>query len=398
MLKNSNVSRENEKIGFQIIYLILSYAAWGVFWGAWGILLPAVKAATGATDAMLGTALVGITIGAIPAMLGTGIIIKQFSKWVLFFGLIFFAASISAITLVTSPLNLAIVLFFIGSSSGMIDVIMNSGVATLESLTGKHYFNYAHAAFPVAVIITSPLVGVARQIGIDINLIILVIAAIVAFAGLLGLRLEIPNKVQENIEDNKDKPRSRKLLLTKSIMIFGLIGLLVHLMENAVEQWSAIYLEEKLFSTPAIASLGLTGYMAMLFIGRIIAQKLSNLWSDKRILITSAIISVIGFFLAAMTSNSVIAIIGFAIAGLGIAPIVPMILSLTGRNISDDKRVSAISSVTVIAYTGYLISPPFIGYISAIFSLKTAWFTLTGMGVLLATIIYIFTGERIKKS
>ena len=115
----------------RIIYLLLSYIVWGIFWGAWGVLLPAVKTAIGATDKSLGFALIGITVGALPAMLGTGIIVKRFSKWVLFYVLLFFAGSIAAITLVNTPLTLAFVLFFVGASSGMLVVVMNSGVTTL---------------------------------------------------------------------------------------------------------------------------------------------------------------------------------------------------------------------------------------------------------------------------
>lgn len=394
------MKNQKQTIERQVFYLILSYAVWGVFWGGWGVLLPAVKSATGATDGMLGAALIGISIGALPAMLGTGLLVKRFTKWVLLFGLLFFAVSIAAITIVKTPITLAIVLFFVGSSSGVLDVIMNAGVATLESLTGKRYFNYAHAAFPIAVIITSPTIGVVRQLGVNVNVILLTMSGIILLVGLISLRLKMNYETQTNLENEKKEHSSRKLLFTKAIIVFGFIGLLVHLMENAVEQWSAIYLEQNLLSTPTVASLGLTGYMAMLFLGRIIAQKINAYWSDKKILEVFSIISVVGFILAAVSMNPIFVIMGFTIAGLGIAPIVPIIFSLTGRSTSEDKKVRAISSVTVIAYTGYLVSPPLVGFISTVFNLRTAWFTLTVVGVMLVISIvmlpndlYIQSGE-----
>lgn len=372
----------------QIIYLILSYAVWGVFWGGWGVLLPAVKDSTGATDAMLGVALVGISIGALPAMLGTGIFVRRFTKWVLFSGLLFFSLSIAAITFAHSPLTLAIILFFVGSSSGILDVIMNSGVATLESISGKRYFNYAHAAFPVAVIVTSPVVGLARQTGVGIEIILLSMAAIVALIGILSLNLQLEGKINDKEEFEETTLIQKKIILTKSILIFGFVGLLVHLMENAVEQWSAIYLEQHLLSNPAIASLGLTGYMAMLFVGRIIAQKVSNIYSDKMVMGLSSFISVLGFLLVAISSKPYYAILGYSLAGMGIAPIVPIIFSLTGKSVASAQRVRAISTVTVIAYSGYLISPPFFGYISSLFGLKSAWLILTLTALFLVFIIY----------
>ena len=40
--------------------LLAAYGAFGVFWGGWGALLPAVKAQTAATEAQLGLALLCI--------------------------------------------------------------------------------------------------------------------------------------------------------------------------------------------------------------------------------------------------------------------------------------------------------------------------------------------------
>lgn len=374
-----------QKYDLRIVYLILSYLVWGIFWGAWGVLLPAVKTAIGATDKSLGFALIGITIGALPAMLGTGVIVKRFSKWALFYVLLFFAGSIATITLVNTPLTLAFVLFFVGASSGMLDVVMNSGVATLESLTDKDYFNYAHAAFPVAVIFTSPTVGYVRQIGVDKNAILLTMAAIIAVIGLLNLKLDMKDGNKKEIEEENVSYGS--VIFQKIIILLGAIGLLVHLLENAVEQWSTIYLEQSLMSSPALASLGLTGYMAMLFIGRMIAQRITGKYNDKFILTVSSLVSVIGFIVISIANIPILVITGYSLAGLGIAPIIPLIFSMTGKRTISEKRIKAISSVTIIAYTGYLISPPIVGYISNIFSLNTAWIFLTFVAILLVFLI-----------
>ena len=370
----------------QIFYLILSYGVWGLFWGGWGVLLPAIKTMIGISDGMLGTALLGITIGAILSMLGTGWIVKKFNKWALCGTLIYFAGAIAALTVVDSVITLGLVLFFVGSASGMLDVIMNSGIATLESLTGKHYFNYAHAAFPIAVIITSPTVGWARQSGIEVEIILLVMAAIVAGVGVLSLALDMSGANKEEVSQQQSTGGS-KILVTKIILILGMMGLVVHLMENAVEQWSAIYLEQSLSSAPTIASLGLTGYMGMLFVGRMLAQKFNEFFTQRKILSLSTIVIVIGFLLVIITENPIVVIIGFSLAGLGIAPIIPIVFSLTGQSVAPEKKVKAISSVTVIAYTGYLISPPLVGAISTIFNLKVAWVLLTTVAGLLLILV-----------
>src|SRR5918998_658856 len=47
-------------------------AAFGGFWGTWGASVPAVREQAGLTDGQLGTALLFVGAGALPAMLLTG--------------------------------------------------------------------------------------------------------------------------------------------------------------------------------------------------------------------------------------------------------------------------------------------------------------------------------------
>src|SRR4051794_41814757 len=50
----------------------LAFAAFGGLWGTWGAALPAVRDAAGVSEGQLGTALLCIGAGALPAMLLTG--------------------------------------------------------------------------------------------------------------------------------------------------------------------------------------------------------------------------------------------------------------------------------------------------------------------------------------
>jgi len=51
---------------------VLAFAVFGLFWGTWDALLPAIKQATGVDDGQLGLALLGIGVGALPVMLSVG--------------------------------------------------------------------------------------------------------------------------------------------------------------------------------------------------------------------------------------------------------------------------------------------------------------------------------------
>ena len=62
---------------------ISAFAAFGVFWGAWAVLLPAIKEQTGASVGELGVALLFIAGAALPAMPATGALIDRFGPRVL---------------------------------------------------------------------------------------------------------------------------------------------------------------------------------------------------------------------------------------------------------------------------------------------------------------------------
>ena len=62
---------------------LLAFAAFGVFWGAWGVLLPEVKEQTGASVGQLGVVLLCIGLAALPAMVLTGLLCDRFGPRVI---------------------------------------------------------------------------------------------------------------------------------------------------------------------------------------------------------------------------------------------------------------------------------------------------------------------------
>jgi hypothetical protein len=54
--------------------VLVGFAAFGVFWGAWGAALPALQRRSGADDGELGLAFVLVGLGALVAMRATGVL------------------------------------------------------------------------------------------------------------------------------------------------------------------------------------------------------------------------------------------------------------------------------------------------------------------------------------
>ena len=380
MTTTAETDKETDKdLRRQSMALLAGYAAWGVFWGGWGALLPAMKTLSGSSDATLGVVLICVAVGALPAMLVVGPLVDRFGNRALMASLGLFGLAILSLCLARSPAALAIGLLLVGATSGAVDVALNAGVAAMESATGRRLFNKAHAAFPLAVVIASPAVGVARQAGATPASILMAMAAVVLAVALANLR----GRVRPRREEEGPRPRRR---LSRMLLLLGLVGAGIHIIENAVEQWSAIFLEGDFGAMPAVGSLGPAVYMGMLFVGRMIAHKYGERLTDRQMLVVTGLSASAGMALAAVAPHSIVAIAGFAVAGLGMAAGIPTIFSLTGRTVNEAERGAAIATVTVVAYGGYLVSPPIVGLMADAIGLRGAWLVLAAMALVLVGI------------
>ena len=62
---------------------------------------------------------------------------------------------------------------------------------------------------------------------------------------------------------------------------------------------------------------------------------------------------------------------GLLVVGFALAPIVPTALSLAGRN-APGRSATAVSLVTTIGYSAFVLGPPAVGALAGVTSLRTA--------------------------
>ncbi|SPL90206.1 major facilitator superfamily MFS_1 [[Actinomadura] parvosata subsp. kistnae] len=251
--------------------LIAVCAAWGVFWGSWSALLPAVKAGLGITAGDLGLALSAVPVGALPAMALTGRLARGRERAALAVTMILFAFAVAGIGLASDAWQLALALLLVGAASGALDIALNLATGRAERETGRRLFQPVHAAFPVAVIAAAPLTGLARSYGLGAATVLLIIAAIVAATSLTLVALPLGRGLPEQ-SDGDDGRR-----LWGAAVVLGMLAACVLIIENSVEQWSVLLLEEHRDATPLVASAAPAIYMAALTAGRLVAQALPRL-------------------------------------------------------------------------------------------------------------------------
>ena len=210
-----------------------AFAAFGVFWGAWAVLLPAIKEQTGASVTALGVALLFVAAAALPAMFLTGLLIDRIGPRVLPFAATFFGLAVLLPGLAQSPLQLALALVLVGVASGALDVSINFGATSIEACGGAAIMQKAHASFSAGFLAGSVLAAVAREAGVQ-PVPILLATSVVPFvsAWLKRDALRLPAPAQK---------RAPRISLRRPLVVLGLLCGIAFVVESGIEQWSALF-------------------------------------------------------------------------------------------------------------------------------------------------------------
>lgn len=340
----------------------------GLFWGGWGALVPAVKEQTGATQAELGLALLLIAAGALPAMLSSGWIIDRFQGRTLAPATAVFGLAVVLPGLAHSVQALSASLLVVGAASGALDVTMNAAVAAEESRRGVRLMHAAHAVFSASVVVASVSVGLARAAGAEV-LPIVAAVGVVVLTGAVAIRAA----GRERPEEVMPVPLTgHRLHLTTALVALGGLGALAYLVENALQSWSALHLEQTFGAGPAVGGLGPGLFAAGAAAGRLSAQRVAARTADRLLLGVSATLGGAGTLVAAVAPSSSVALIGVFVAGAAISVAAPTIFSLSGRTVAMADRGRAMATVTTIAYLGFLLGPPLVGAIAGAGGLRLA--------------------------
>jgi MFS family permease len=357
----------------EILSTHAAFAAFGVFWGAWAALLPAVQRQTGASKGQLGLALLCVALGALPAMLATGAVLDRVGRGLVAPGLVLFGAAVVAPGFATSVGLLAAALLAVGATSGALDVVVNAQASALERASGRRLMAIAHALYSAGVVVGSVSVGLARQAGAGPRGVVLAVAFVLVATAALNLpapRLPVSTA-----------PRRRRLNLARPFVALGLLCAIAFVVENGGEQWSALFLETRLHGDPSIGGLGPAAFAASMVVGRLAGGEVERRLGERIVLVSGAGLATLGLLTAAAAPSLGVALVGFALTGIGISVAAPTLFGAAGRRADDEDRGSAMAAVTTVSYLGFVAGPPLVGGVSGAFGLRAGMLLLAGVAV-----------------
>lgn len=145
--------------------LLLAFAAFGAYWGAWGVLVPDVKEQVDASVTELGIAFLALALAALPAMLVTGRIVDRVGPRILPLTLVLFGLAAVLPGLAGSVWQLTLALILVGITTGAVDVVINVAATNVETSGGPRVMQVAHALFSAGFLVAAVAVGIARGAG-----------------------------------------------------------------------------------------------------------------------------------------------------------------------------------------------------------------------------------------
>jgi MFS family permease len=365
---------------------LAAFAAFGVFWGAWGVLLPEIKEQVDASVTALGLALLAIGVAALPAMLVTGRIVDRLGPRALPPALVLFGVAVVLPGFTGSVPQLALALVLVGATSGALDVVVNVAATAVEASGGPRIMQVAHALFSAGFLVAAVTVGLARDAGVEpVPILVGTSVVILATAGL-----------NRGAPPAPAAPRERRgLVFSRRLVVLGGLCAVAFVVESGIESWSALFLESELAASPSVSGLGPGLFAAAMVTGRSLGQVLEARIGDRALLAGGALTAALGLALTAAAQGIPLALVGFALGGAGVSVAAPTLFGAAGRGATEAERGSDVASVTTIAYLGFLGGPFVMGAVSGAFGLRAGVAMLAAVAVVLALATASLAGDAL---
>lgn len=345
---------------------LCSFAAMGLLWGSYAAMVPETKARIGVDDGTWGLLLLCSASAGILAMLLAPRVGAALGRAALPLATLAMGAAYLVPGHVTGILAFGLGMAAIGLGSGVLDVLMNARVATIETERGLHLMNLAHGVYSLGYAGGALATGAARSLGAGPPEVFTAVALVILLMALGTL--ERAGRIAGLRQVAGPSGRIGPLPV-----IGGLVIMIAFLAENAAEVWSALHIERSLGGSAAEGASGPALLGLTMAAGRLAGQAIVARLPEAGVLRLSLVVAGAGATLAALAQTPLVAQAGFVVLGLGVSVVAPMTFALVGRAATEASRARAIARASVLGYAGFFFGPPLLGALADAFGLRASF-------------------------
>ena len=360
---------------------------------------PEIKADLGLSNTFLGTALVGYPIGALLAGLLAGAAIRRFrSARVAAFGIVVATVATLAIPVAPNWIAFSVALFVVGALDSVVDVAQNAHGLRVQRLYGRSIVNSLHGVWSIGAVLGGLMGAAAAGLHIPLAIHLSISAALFSTIALVAYRFLLPGPEDaertaeaEDLAAADGHPaappahhggwRSFTGPAVRMLAALGVLAACGALVEDAGASWGAIYLTDDLHTGAATAGLAVVALQVAMTIGRLTGDRVVDRFGQRTVARAGGALAAVGMGAALAVPTVPTALAGFALAGLGFATLVPAAMH-TADGLPGLPPGSGLTIVSWLLRGGFLLSPPLVGFVADLTSLRIGLLSVVAAGLI----------------
>ncbi|MFH9548543.1 MFS transporter [Streptomyces sp. NPDC017435] len=240
----------------------------------------------------------------------------------------------------------AYVLF--GLAVGALDVGVNTRAAEIERAYGRSVFGSFYTAWSVGGVVAALLTAgaarwewpVAGGLTLQAGIVLLLVSL---------LRTHALPAAQAPPDAGGQSSLGRRLWVR--LIPFGLVLLVVYVVESTVSAWSAVYLRQTLTASLTVAPLAYAAYQAGTVIGRAAADRLVQTLGAVSVVRMAALLAAGALAALAAAPNWPFAVLAAGAVGLGASVLAPLCLASAAR-LSPTASEAVLARLNLFNYVG----------------------------------------------
>lgn len=379
--------------------------------------MPAIKAQTGIDETGIGMALLSLGCGAIVGFVTIGFVSRYVqSKHLIRVALVALLGVLVLLSFASNLFWMCGSFALMGLGFSWLEVASNTQAINLEIAYNRSYLASMHATFSVGAL-SGSLLGSAfafAGIAVGTNFIAAMVLLFVLFV-LIGQQLiddqnndPVPAQAQAQEADSaalgegtattaeaedgvhtyrKNDARlhddNTKLTANQAstvrrgiplfIVVCGFLSLCAYCAEGVVAEWGVLLMTIEKHASEGVAALVYGCFSLFMATARFSSNVIKRYLGDFQLLFGSLLLALCCELVVINIDNPYVCLVAFAFMGVGLAPVMPIILSRAGRY-PGVRPALASTVISMLAYSGMLVIPPVLGYVASHFGLERAFF------------------------
>ena len=354
----------------------------GMGFASWVTRIPAVRHALDLSEGQLGAALFALAAGGLISFTLAGRACARYGarRATLFTGVLY--CLLLPLPVYASSLPLLVgALLVLGMANGSMDVCMNAHAVEVETYAQRPIMSSLHGMWSVGGVVGASSGGLLVGQGLSQQTHLTLVAALLLVGVLVARKFLPPSTVHAATGGHAFA------LPSKAMLGLGCLIFCAFLIEGALADWSAVYFQDSLLTSPATAAIGYSAFAFTMMTMRFLGDRAAAAWSAESLLRWSNGAAAIALTLALWVRHVGLTVAAFAITGVAIATVAPLVFGAAGRR-SGAHAGHGIAAMAAMGYSGFLVGPAFIGFVAQTTSLRLALGLLAAMAALIAALSY----------